>query len=196
MARKRSATKEEFDFNVPVPAPKKHGTARDPREPLPSGHTDADGEAQNDDLEKHQEVLPPIPGENKKAENVATTYAKALIAQQGDVVGALANVFDVTKEYALANMIALHERARGASRANNSMSDMIERHDLTTEIRLAKLREMLFSDAPAVSLKAMDMIGEMDATAKSKRIGTSWESFVVRVRAGMGPQAMQKALKK
>jgi hypothetical protein len=192
MARKRSAVKDEYNFNVPVPALKKHGTTRDPREPISAGHTDADGEAEHVELIKHQEVLPPVPGDNKKAENISTIYAKALVAQQGDVVGALSNVFDVSRDYALANMVALHERARGASRANNSMSDMIERHDLTTEVRLAKVREMLFHDNPAVAMKAIDLINEMDATAKSKRIGQSWESFLVRVKAGLGPKALER----
>jgi len=150
----------------------------DPREPLPFGETEPTG------------VVTTMDEANRKtSERLFSVYARALIANNGDVVLALADTFGITREEAQMNMVALHERARGASRMSTSISDMLERHDMTTETRIVALRPLLFSDAPAVVLKTVDMLNEMDATAKSKRIGTTWEVLVARVRAGAGPKA-------
>jgi hypothetical protein len=180
MARKRQTPQDELLEEAPVLVHRhrKHDTS-DPREPLPEGTTTG-------------EVVRMDANDKQTAENLASAYARALVAYDGNIEKALAKVFKITEEEALNNMVELHDRARGASRVNTNMTDMMERHDLTTETRLAKLREHMFSPIPAVSLKAIDAITELDSTAKSKRIGTTWETFVARVRQGAGPKAQQQ----
>lgn len=168
---------------------KPHKNTRDPREPLSTGGFEDEAPALTGKATKIDVAL-----EKRSSENLATFYARALIAYNGDVVKSLATVFGVTEGEAELNMVELHEKARSSSRANTSISDMFERHDLTPEIRFAKLREMMFSPQPAVALKAIDMLNDQDATAKAKRIGSTWESFVSRVRAGAGPKARAAAI--
>jgi len=197
VARKRPATRKEEDLldrpvggvGELVPGPRRHRPARDPREPLPVGVIEEEPVALTGVATK----IDPVAMEKRSSENIATFYARALVAYEGDVAKALATVFGISREEAELNMVELHERARSSSRANTSVSDMFERHDLTSEVRLAKLREMLFSPTPAVALKAIDMLGDLDATSKAKRMGTTWESFVQRVRAGAGPKAQAAA---
>jgi hypothetical protein len=92
----------------------------------------------------------------------------------------------------------LHNVASGASRANTNVVDLFERHDLTFETRLARLREMFFSDNPGVALKAIEMITDMDATSKSKRMGSTWEDFVAKARAksAAAPKSVGSASRK
>jgi hypothetical protein len=187
MARKRSAAKTEegqkdaasLTLSLPVRRPGPKTSDRDPREPLQSGAIeDAD----------QQEVLPPeAPQSRRTAEDLATRYARSLIANKHlapdeQIVAALTDVFGVSPLEAQARMVELHERARGATRANTSIGDMFERHDLTVEVRLARLREMLFSTDPRVAIRAIEQLNEMDATSKSKRIGTTWETFARKAR--------------
>jgi hypothetical protein len=178
---KRKATQEELADEVAIPLKHKRHDNSDPREPLPVGTTT--GEA----------TKLPSKGEKRTAEDLSSRYARNLIAYDGDLEKALSKTFGISEEEAALNLAELHDRARGASRVNTNMVDMMERHDLTIEPRLAKLREHMFSPIPAVSLKAIDAITELDATAKSRRIGTSWETFVARVRAGAGPKARAQA---
>jgi hypothetical protein len=168
-----------------VPLPKKHHTSTlDPREPMNVGVTGVASPISADKNEK------------RTAEDLSTKYARALVAYNGNIEKALAKVFNISEEDALMNMAELHNKARASSRINANATDMMERHDLTSEVRMAKLREHMFSPIPAVSLKAIDAISELDATAKAKRIGTSWETFVARVRAGAGPKARALASSK
>jgi hypothetical protein len=188
MARKRSAAKGEADMLDPqaqqLAIPGAHGRhdARDPREPLPTGV------ANHDDVPRLQTVEA---SDARLSKDLATVYARNLIAFDGDVIRALAATFGVSEDEATARMRELHERARGASRATTSIGEMFERHDVTSEVRIAKLREMMFSPQPAAALKAIDVLNDLDATQKAKRIGTTWETFVTRVRAGAGPLARQ-----
>lgn len=175
MSRKRSGAKTEADILEPEQAQlparaRKNPSAPDPREPLSIGA-----------VREEQALLPPeVP--RRKAEDIASRYARALMANQGDVVKALAIVFGVSEDEATQRMVELHEQARGATRANTSVGDMIERHDLSIEMRVARMRQIVYGVNDAAALKAIDVLNEMDASSKTKRIGTTWEALVKRVR--------------
>jgi hypothetical protein len=189
MARSRSKAKTEADLldespTLSLPGRVRKADDRDPREPLEVGN-----------VEDAATVEAATPPDSRSAKNLSTIYARNLVATGGDVIKSLAITFAISEDEASDRFMELHQQARGASRSNLSIGDMLERHDLTTEVRLAKLREAVFHPDPRVSLKAVEMVGELDATSKSKRIGTTWESFVQRVRAGAGPRAMETARK-
>ena len=182
MPVRKRADKEELLEQVPL-TPRKPRQQADPTASLPVGTIT--GEAS---------PMPAPKTERRNAEDISTRYARALVAYNGDIAKALAKTFNIPEDEAAMNMVELHDRARGASRVNSNMVDMMERHDLTIEVRLAKLREHQFSPVPAVSLKAIEAISELDASAKSRRTGTTWEAFVSRVRQGAGPKAQQAKL--
>jgi len=177
MPRRRSAAHVEDEVaepNLPVALPRSRHTAgvdRDPREPLVDGAVET--------LEDQRRLARP---EEQRAQDLSTIYARNLVANRGDVVHALMATFEVPEKEALARMEELHSIARGSSRSNTNAADIIERHDLTLEVRLAKIRELLFSPNPGVALKAIELANEMDATSKTKRFGTTWEDFIRKAR--------------
>lgn len=183
MARKRSPADTDDPIDEPrlalPPRVHKNSTSQqDPREPLSTGVVDED---------EHQPAIP-----RRRAEDLFSKYARNLVAHKGDVILALAATYDITPDEAEIRMVELHEQARGASRANTSISDMIERHDLSAEVRLARTREMVFGDDPRVALRAIEVLNDMDATAKSRRIGNTWETFVRKVRERAAIAALPK----
>lgn len=169
VARKRSEARSEDTADAPVatlpPRTRKGVADEDPRQALAIGVV---------------EDAPHVP--QHTATELFTRYARALVANQGDIILALMNVFDIGREEATTRMVELHERCRGASRANTSVGDMIERHDVTVETRVALLRRMAFGADERLAIRAIETLNEMDATAKSRRIGTTWESLVKKVR--------------
>jgi hypothetical protein len=118
-----------------------------------------------------------IKGSNSGADKY-TLYARALVANNGDIIEALAAAYGITRAEAEKDAIKLHEDVRSYSRSGISLQEMLEKHDLTREARLAILRDALFSPQPAVRLKAVEMIDEVDMTAKAARIGNTWDDIV------------------
>lgn len=107
-----------------------------------------------------------------------TYYTRALVANNGDIVKALAAAYNISEEAAAKDMVKLHDDIRSHSRAGVSLQEMLEKHDLTRETRLAVMREALFSPLPAVRLKAVEMLDEVDMTAKAARVGSTWDEIV------------------
>lgn len=178
MGRKRSAANADGelldpDEQAPVPARARrpHGGDRDPREVLGTGVVDDP---------------PAIPETPKRSlEDLSSRYARALVAfarEPNQIAKALAEVYGITVQEAGDRMVELHEKIRGAVRTNMNVGDMIERHDVSIEVRIARTREMVFSADDRTAIRAIEMLNDMDATAKSKRIGNTWETFVRRAR--------------
>jgi hypothetical protein len=180
LARKRSAAKDD-DEALALPAVRKHHEGKDPHDPLPIG------------------VVGTEVGEAKAIESVGVSkavldrYARAIVAHQGDPVPALAQAFEISEEQAHRRMIELHDKIVGAAKANAADADLLERYDMTAQVRLALLRDMAFSPKEAVKLKALEMITEMDASSKVKHRGTSFEKFM-EIARGKAAVAMNKKL--
>lgn len=118
-----------------------------------------------------------------------TLYARALVANGGQPIPALMAAFGIEEKEAVERAIELRDEIRKYSRSGVSLQELLEKHDLTSELRIATLREMLFSTNPAVKLKAIEMIDQMDVTAKSRRIGTTWDD-IVRVAKDRASRAL------
>jgi len=180
MARKRSAAADD-DEALALPAVRKHHEGKDPHDPLPIGVVGVDvGEAKRID-----------PVAASKA--VLDRYARALVVSEGDPIPALAQAFEISEEEAQSRMVELHDKIVGTSKANAADADMLERYDMTAQVRLALLRDLAFSSKEAVKLKALEMITEMDASSKVKHRGTSFEKFM-EIARGKAAVAMNKKL--
>lgn len=147
------------------------------------------GRPRNEDADDPREVMsigvvqePAKKGALSKATasgaDKATLYARGLVANNGNIAKALASAYNIPEEEAERRMVELHEDVRKHSRSGISLQEMLERHDLTRESRLAVLREALFSRNPGVALKAVEMLDEVDMTAKAARIGSTWDEIV------------------
>ncbi len=174
MPRKRAINQREEDEENPLAIRvTKHQDDRDPREPLKTGSTGPEPE-QGTVTRINMDV---------EAKKLVDKYARNLTAHNGDVAIALAYTYEIPIEEAQKRMVELHDHIVGATKTHTDVSGMVERYDLGMNVRLAKLREMMFSPKEAVALKAIEMATEFDATTKAKRIGTTWEQLVTGVRA-------------
>jgi hypothetical protein len=179
MPRQEGPDEREILERPHVPAPRHaHGTHQellDPRQPI------ADGQMAN--------VTPGRETADKGSRERFTMYARNLIGTHGDIVKAVCltlgkdpenddDVADVT-----ANLAKYHEQIRAASRNNRNIGELFETHDVTLEVRVVMLRELMFHPDPAVRLRAIDFLNEMDETSKAARIGSSWEETVRLAKA-------------
>lgn len=152
----------------------KHGDD-DPRLPVASGAM--------------RNVTPNAQSGEAASKDTFSRYARNLFAQKGDLVRAIAITIGKNPDdpidvaYVTEHLEELHGQIRATSRSATSVTELLEKHDLTLETRLVLLRDLLFSPVPAVQLKAMEMIGELDETAKSKRIGSKMEDIFRIARA-------------
>ena len=171
MPRKSKPEPQAVDVSLPAVRKVPQG---DPRDPLPMGAT--------------MEMQPPT-GEVRRVDGgdaskrLLDRYSRALIAHGGDPIPALAQAFELPESEVAPRMIELHERIVGAAKANQVDADLFERYDVTQHVQIAMLRQHLFAPDAKVSLKAIEMLREMDATSKSKRIGSSFEKFMFTARA-------------
>lgn len=141
----------------------------DPRIALPSGVVLE---------EKHQKQTK----NDRTGSDMFSVYVRNLASSRGDPIPALAATYGISVEEATERAQELHDKIRVNSRSGMALQEMLERHDLTREVRIAILRGCLFHDNPAVQLKAIEMLEEVDMTAKAARIGSSWEDLVRMVK--------------
>ena len=195
MGRKRGGSHKPddpiLDGEVSLPAIRSHTSSnRDPREPIGVGIA-------GEELTEQK----PITGQAVRmdgaldARELQLKFARNLVAFRGDKLPALAATFDCTIEEATRDMLMLSRRITGAAKAIPSTAEVIEDHDLGVNVRVAKLREHLHSPKEAVSMKAIDMINDMDATLRSKKQGTSWEHFAQGAREKAKQQLADKGKK-
>ncbi len=158
MPRKAKPEPQAVDVSLPVVRKVPQG---DPRDPLPMGAT-MEMQPQTGEVRR-------IDG-GDASKRLLDRYSRALIAHGGDPIPALAQAFELPEAEVAPRMVELHER-------------IVERYDVTQHVQIAMLRQHLFAPDPKVSLKAIEMLREMDATSKSKRIGSSFEKFMFTARA-------------
>lgn len=102
-------------------------------------------------------------------------YTRALVESNGNPVPALAIVFQISEHEALQRQVALHDELT-ASMQGMTTAQIFKANDLDKNARIMLLREKVFSGIPAVSLKALDMINDLDSTSSSS--DDSWENMV------------------
>lgn len=102
-------------------------------------------------------------------------YCRLLAEHYGEPVPALAAVFGISLEEAAERQAELHNEI---TRATSAMTqrDLFSMLNISKEHRTARLKTMMYCDNPAVSLKAMDMLNDMDGNAKSS--GDTWEEWI------------------
>ena len=102
-------------------------------------------------------------------------YVRALVASGGEPIAALADAYGITEEEASENAVALHADLIKLG-GGESLAEVLKRYDLSREARLAVLRGHLYSPNPAASLKAVDILNDLDVG--SGRVGGTFEDFV------------------
>lgn len=101
-------------------------------------------------------------------------YLDALSDMHGDTIGALAIVYQVPLEVAEQKRSELLADVQ-TGLATASFAEQLVRLDLDRNARLAMLRKHVYARNPAQSLKAIEMVSELDS--KSPDVG-SYEHYV------------------
>ena len=101
-------------------------------------------------------------------------YLDALISMQGDTDAALAVVYGVSVQEAVDRHDELLPDVQAGVPASN-INEMLKRRDLDKAARVTILRKWAFCNNPAASLKALDMLADLDEG--SPQVG-SYEQYV------------------
>lgn len=176
---------------LPAPRPAhKHGHDRDPYE-TPLGAVPAKVSNIVRELQR------PITRPQTKADELARQEAKSelrirasryrsyldeMIANGGDQLAALAVVYGLDIDEVKERRDELHADVRSGI-GGTELAEVLEQHDLGLNTRVALLKKHAFSDIPAASLKAVDMINDLEGDSGS--VGT-FESYLRLVKAQKG----------
>ncbi len=117
-----------------------------------------------------------------EARALATRYERYLdlMAQSGgDRDQALASVFNVSIEEAQERRLELHAEVRRGL-GSTTLAEILEKNDLSLVARANILRKHAYSDIPAASLKAIDMVQELEGDRSD--VG-SFEAYLRVVKA-------------
>jgi hypothetical protein len=90
-----------------------------------------------------------------------TRYLDALVEFGGDQEQALADVFGMPIDEVRPQRLVLQKEVR-TGLAHTTLADELERQDLTQAARMTLLRRHAYSANPAASLKAIDMINDLE----------------------------------
>ena len=101
-------------------------------------------------------------------------YCTALADNYGNPAQALAVVFDIPIEEAREREVELHTEITRAMQGV-STRELFSMNQMSKEHRMLRLRDFMYSPLPAVALKAMDMLNELDGATKSS--GDTWEEW-------------------
>lgn len=151
-----------------------HGDLIDPLTPLPGGVR----------LKPVADQRPPKrkPGEAAAARRVYDEYLRALVRHKGDEVNALSEVLALPITEVEDRRLELHEQILEQAGTGRSLHNLLKESDLGKEARIRILRGHAYSDNPAASLKALQLVDELDQT----RIAdvNSYESYVRDLMGG------------
>jgi hypothetical protein len=112
---------------------------------------------------------------DKQLQQKAKQYMRHLVTFQGDQIKALMATYSITEAEAVSEREDLHGALLKATHGQ-TITDILKSSDLDRNSRVQILREHVFSPVPAVSLKALEAINELDGASRSG--GDSWESFI------------------
>ena len=144
----------------------REGHYEDPLAPMPGGVR----------LIPEQRTPPRGRGELAAAKGLYQDYAKALHRFRGDEVSALADVLGISPEEAQEKKHELHRRITEPVSSGRSLQEIFKEMDVPKEARIYLLRMHAYSDVPAASLKAIEMLNNMDS-ARIQDV-TSYEHYV------------------
>lgn len=133
-------------------------------------------------LVKNQRAPRRKPGAASAARDLYSDYLRALVNHGGDDAAALAETLDIPREEAARRRSELRGRILADGDSGHSLQDMLKTYDLGKRARLAILRAHAYSAVPAASLKAVDMLNEIDQ-GRATDTG-SYESWLRTVMAG------------
>ena len=168
----------EIRLLTAIPEPSRHHEhLEDPLTPM-VGATEAHEPPKRRKRNVQGEEIAVTTAERKRAGERYLRYLDLVIACNGDRRAALALLYDVEIDEVLERENELHaEVMAGAGVA--SMGDLLKKNDVAKETRVALLKRHAFSPVPAASLKAIDMLGEMD-NDKSDQAGR-YESYLAAI---------------
>lgn len=145
------------------------GTLMDPKLPLPGPIKRVAGQR-------------PTRNQRVAVKDRYDAYLRLLRQFHGDPIPALAAIFDLTEEEATEQQVALHKTLVAGTDVDRPMDELLTSLDLTQPAVLGVIRKHLYSDHPAASLKAADMIRDMWGDSN---VGESIEDLV-RMALGEG----------
>lgn len=90
-----------------------------------------------------------------------TRYLEAMVRLGGDQIAALAEVYELTPQDVEERHLELQADVR-AGIGTSVLADVLEKNDLSVAARAAVLRKHLYSTNPAASLKALDLVNDME----------------------------------
>jgi len=112
---------------------------------------------------------------DKQLQQKSKQYMRHLVTFQGDQIKALMATYGISEKEAIDERENLHGELLRATHGQ-TITDILKSSDLDRNSRVQILREHVFSPVPAVSLKALEAINELDGA--SRQGGDSWESFI------------------
>lgn len=116
----------------------------------------------------------------RQRENRYDMYLDAMVGTGGNRVAALAVVFKISEQEAVDRYNELlAEVQRGIP--TSSVTEVLERNDVTTHARVKVLRRHLYGPIPAASLKAAEMLADLDD--RPAHSGTRYEHYIRMVMA-------------
>jgi hypothetical protein len=178
--RSQPAVIPEFvDETAPlaIPAPRKEHEHRvDPYRSLPGAMPGPDQPKRRPGRPRKDDVEAIARREQQTKLARYDRYIDAVIALSGDQVTALATVFGIEVGEADQRFEELLADVQNGI-PSSTVSEMLQRRDLSKAARLTILRKHAYSNNPAASLKALDMLKDIDGAGPD--VG-SYESFVRR----------------
>jgi hypothetical protein len=106
-------------------------------------------------------------------------YLDAMIEFAGDQEQALADVYGLTVEEVRPRRLELQADVRNGL-GSSDLADVLEQNDLTMRARATLLRKHAYSLNPAASLKAIDMVTELEGERSD--VG-SFESYLRLIKS-------------
>lgn len=101
-------------------------------------------------------------------------YLDLMLQSGGDRAQALADVFDLPIEEVRVRLLELHAEVRRGL-GSTTLAETLEKSDLSLAARVSLLRKHAYSDIPAASLKALDMVQDLEGNRSDNG---SFESFL------------------
>lgn len=151
--------------HLPVPQPHKQREHwEDPLTPMVGAnpHEEVKPKRRKKNVQGEEIISPEVTRERKRLGQRYDRYLDCVIKYNGDRCAALCEIFDLEIDEAMERQDELHELVlQGVG--NSSVADLLKKQDLGKATRIALLKRHAYSPVPAASLKAIDMLSEMDS---------------------------------
>lgn len=119
------------------------------------------------------------PGQAKAAKEVYQLFLRNLVALNGNEVQALSATLGLNQSDVENRAQELKDSIIANATTGRSLQDILKVYNINKEARIAILASHAFSSVPAASLKAIDMLNDLDAGRVADE--ASYESYVRRI---------------